>query len=121
MAITNRKLATLPRLEALEDRFLPSVSSVLPFNHLSQPGHNGVVMQDQSIVKNSSDKISSDGFAGSTGQMDQSHIADSAFDPSHGDLAQTMTYRPIMAVITYDPMSMQFHETIWYVMIPIKS
>jgi hypothetical protein len=32
-----------------------------------------------------------------------------------------MTYKPIMAVITYDPFSMEFHETIWFTMSTIKS
>ena len=122
MAITNKKPSHLPRLEALEDRFLPSVSSVSPpsFNY-----HNnqmlGDDLQSRSMEKVSADKSINGVMASSSGLSGQSHLADAAFDSSQGDLTQMMTYRPILAVITYDPFSMQFHETVWFTISPIKT
>lgn len=122
MAIKNRKPSHLPRLEALEDRFLPSVSSVLPpglANHSNQKFGND--LPGRSMEKGKADKISNEAMTVSSDLPGQSHLADVAFDSSQGDLTQMVTYRPILAVITYDPMLMQFQETIWFTITPIKA
>src|SRR5579871_532047 len=121
MAITNRKPSPLLRLEALEDRFLPSATSILP---PSLNYHNNQIvgddLRDKTFEKSNFNKVGSQAFANSYDLQDRIHLADAAFDSSQADLTQMMTYKPIMAVITYDPLSMEFHETIWFSMAPIK-
>jgi hypothetical protein len=121
MVIKNRKQSHLPRLEALEDRFLPSVTSVLPLtNDVGQScstvtnAHSNEVANDQ----DRDDKVISTPVTSAVSHAEQGKVADAAFGTE--GLSEMLAYKPMFAVITYQPSTMQYHETIYFTLVPYK-
>lgn len=123
MAIKIRARSHFPCFEALEDRFLPSATSVLPLSHdaglanvRAMDSHSNEVVKDGDY----DDKVISTPATSAGSHIEQGKITDAVFDSGNAGLSQMLTYKPMFAVITYQPGTMQFHETIFYAYVPFK-
>ncbi|HQR08481.1 MAG TPA: hypothetical protein PLN21_16780 [Gemmatales bacterium] len=121
MVIKNRKHSHFPCLEALEDRFLPSATSVLPLSN--DVGQACVTVTDarsneDAKVLDHDDKVISMPATNAVSHAEQGKVADAAFGTE--GLSQVLAYKPMFAVIIYQPSAMQFHETIYFTLVPYK-
>ncbi|MFT3883704.1 MAG: hypothetical protein QM703_29255 [Gemmatales bacterium] len=123
MAIKIRARSHFPCFEALEDRFLPSATSVLPLSH--DAGLASVRVSDSlsnEVVKDGDhdDKAISTPATSAGSHIEQGKVTDAVFDSGNAGLSQMLAYKPMFAVITFQPGTMQFHETIYYSFVPYK-
>lgn len=119
MAIMNRKHSQLPHIEALEDRFLPSATTVLPFsNDVGKAFSTETGSPSKDLDQDN--KSAGVSVTSPMSHEEQSRVTDAAFDPSRSGLSEMLAYKPMFAVITYQPGTMQYHETIWFTYVSYK-
>lgn len=120
MILMNRRYSQLPYIETLEDRFLPSATTSLPVvSTVVQSCMTDVESHAADTDKEVKSGTSSALLSNPETSTEQIRIADTVFGSSHADLSQAMVFKPMIALISYQPATVQYHETIFFTYLPL--